>query len=173
MRTFLAHTILVGLLACTAVSSADAGPWGTTRRSSRVTPSPRPAPARSFAAENRALALINAHRRAHGLRLLRADDRLAAVARAHAYDMARRGYFSHADRRGQSPFDRMARGGIRYRAAAENLAVASTTDQAVAAWMDSHGHRANILGRRFTHTGIGMARSTSGRLYIVQLFADY
>ena len=87
MRTFLAHTILVGLLACTAVSGADAGPWGTTRRSSQVTPSR--GRRRRCSRLRTGVGLINAHRRAHGLRLHAPTTGWPPSPRP-AYDMARR-----------------------------------------------------------------------------------
>ena len=102
------------------------------------------------------LALVNAERQSNGLPPLEMDDRLSSVARAHSIDMAQRGYFDHTDPDGQSPFDRIGAAGIAYFAAGENIAWgAATPESVVKGWMDSPGHRANILNEKFTRIGIG------------------
>lgn len=124
----------------------------------------------STADEQQALSLLNRDRAAHGLPALKANSQLTALARNYAQDMIRRGFFSHNNPEGQSPFDRMRQAGISYKYAGENLAVNSSVAGAEAAFMNSPGHRANILNANYTEVGIGVVRSSSGSLYVVQEF---
>ena len=95
-------------------------------------------------AEGQVLALINAQRAAAGCGALVADRALAAVARAHSADMRDRDFFSHTNPDGLDPFERAAAAGLYARA--ENIAYGQPDPAAVmAAWMNSAGHRANIL----------------------------
>lgn len=123
--------------------------------------------------ERQALELLNADRAQHGLPPLKHDARLAQVARNHARDMAENHFFSHTNLAGQSPFDRMDAKGISYIAAGENIAQHYHVPEMQAGWMNSPGHRANILCDYFTHVGIGLYRTADGELYGVQLFAGY
>ncbi|MCP6429200.1 CAP domain-containing protein, partial [Klebsiella pneumoniae] len=84
------------------------------------------------------------------------------LARNYAQDMLNRNYFSHYSPEGQSPFDRMKQAGITYSAAGENIAINRTVQQAEAAFMNSSGHRANILNSTYTKVGIGIAFDKSG-----------
>ncbi|MEX1123614.1 MAG: CvpA family protein [Patescibacteria group bacterium] len=102
------------------------------------------------------LELINQERAKAGLKALIWDDALAKVARAHSTDMFARGYFSHTDPDGKSPFDRISQAGITYKAAGENLAYAANVELAHNGLMRSPGHRANILEVDFGRIGIGV-----------------
>ena len=102
--------------------------------------------------ENALLAAINATRRAHGLVALRIDPRLELAARAHSNDMLRHDYFAHGDFGG-----RMLRFGVRGRLMAENLAWGTGTLAALTAvawWMASPPHRANLLRRDLRRVGL-------------------
>ena len=123
--------------------------------------------------ERRVFELTNAERIKNGLRPLIWSDSLAAVARAHSEDMAHNGYFSHTGLDGSSPWDRLARAGIQYWNAAENICAGySTPEAAVNAWMNSSGHRANILNGSLTHLGVGVAYLDNSRYryYATQMF---
>jgi uncharacterized protein YkwD len=120
--------------------------------------------------EQQALTLLNNDRAANGLPALKANSQLTQLARNYAQDMIRRGFFSHYNPEGQSPFDRMKQAGISYKYAGENLAVNTSVANAEAAFMESSGHRANILSPNFTEVGIGVARNASGQVYVVQEF---
>ena len=99
--------------------------------------------------EGQVLALVNAAAGGRGLRTALAADRLAAVARAHSADMRDRAFFDHVDPDGLDPFDRAERAGLRARA--ENIAYGQPDPAAVMdAWMNSPGHRANILNCSLT-----------------------
>jgi uncharacterized protein YkwD len=92
------------------------------------------------------IALTNQERAQHGCPALTADDQLTNAAQGHSSDMAINDYFSHTGLDGSSPFDRMAREGYEYSRAAENIAVGySTPERVVEGWMNSEGHRKNIL----------------------------
>ena len=128
-----------------------------------------PQPAGGSGAEAQVLTLVNAERAAAGCRALVADPALAAVARAHSQDMRDRGFFSHENPDGLSPFDRAERAGISARA--ENIARGQKDAAAVMdAWMNSSGHRANILNCGLTRLGVGVAEGSGGPWW-TQLFA--
>jgi uncharacterized protein YkwD len=100
--------------------------------------------------------LINTQRQSRGLAPLAWDPAAADVALAHSSDMATRGFFSHVNPDGASPFDRMSAAGIEYIRAGENIAFGFTSAQSVfEAWMASPGHRGNIENAAYTHHGVG------------------
>ena len=114
------------------------------------------------------LALANAQRAAAGCGPLTADPALANVARAHSADMRDRGFFSHTNPDGLDPFDRAAKAGLSARA--ENIAYGQPDPAAVMdAWMNSAGHRANILDCSLTRLGVGVAEGSGGPWW-TQLF---
>jgi len=106
--------------------------------------------------ETSVLTIVNQERSKAGLKPLQMDWELQRVARIKACDMATTGYFSHQSPDYGSPFDMMKNYGISYRTAGENIAKGQRTPQEVMnAWMNSTGHRANILKGDFTHIGVG------------------
>jgi uncharacterized protein YkwD len=111
--------------------------------------------------------LVNAHRTSMGLAQLTWDAEVAAVAQAHSQDMVARGFFSHTNPDGESPFDRLRAAGIAYSAAGENIAYGYPTPASVlAAWLGSDGHRANIENANYTHHGVGLAGTDWTHLFI-------
>ena len=124
------------------------------------------------AQELRAFDLVNAERTDQGIEALTPDDALHAVARAHSQDMIDRNFFDHTNPDGDDPFDRMTDAGITYTAAAENIQWNDFPDPvatAVDGWMNSPGHRTNILNATYTHTGMGVAVD-NGKYYFTQVF---
>ena len=112
--------------------------------------------------------LINDIRAQYGLSALKANAELSRVARIKSQDMRDRGYFSHTSPTYGSPFDMMKSFGIRYRTAGENIAMGYRTPQSVVdGWMNSEGHRANILNSSFTEIGVGYVASGN---YWTQMF---
>lgn len=106
--------------------------------------------------EQQVIDLTNQERAKHGLNALQVDSELSKVAREKSKDMANNHYFSHNSPTYGSPFDMMKQFGITYRTAGENIAMGQRTPQEVVqAWMNSEGHRANILNKNFTHIGVG------------------
>lgn len=122
------------------------------------------------AAEARAVQLLNADRAKYGLPALKVNSKLTSLAGKYAQDMINRGYFAHNNPEGQTPFDRMKAAGISYTYAGENLAINSNVDAAQVAFMNSSGHRANVLSSHFTEVGIGVRYAPSGPVYVVQEF---
>jgi len=94
----------------------------------------------------------------HGLPELVMDERLREIARRHSVDMFQRGYFSHINPEGKTPFDRIQAGGVSFIIAGENIAIAPTVSIAHQGLMDSQGHRENILRSQFRLVGIGAAQ---------------
>ncbi len=112
--------------------------------------------------------LTNAQRQKNGLKPLTMDPHLSSVARKKSVDMASNNYFSHNSPTYGSPFDMMRDFGIQYNTAGENIARGQTTaEQVVNSWMNSEGHRRNILNPNFTHIGVG---HTSNGNYWTQMF---
>ncbi len=101
--------------------------------------------------------LMNDHRASVGCPPLSWNDGVAAVAQAHSQDMVDRGFFSHTNPDGESPFDRLTEAGIAYSRAAENIAWGHpTADAVLSAWLGSPGHRANIENCLLTQHGVGL-----------------
>lgn len=118
--------------------------------------------------EQEVIRLVNDIRVQNGLKPLTYDWQLARVARYKSEDMRDNRYFSHTSPVYGSPFQMIKNFGITYRSAGENIAKGYTTPEAVVnGWMNSAGHRANILNASFTHIGVGYAGD--GR-YWTQMF---
>ena len=116
------------------------------------------------------LSLVNSQRAANGLSPLTLNSNLSRVAQAKAEDMKNRNYFSHTSPTYGSPFDMMKSFGISYRTAGENIAKGQKTPSAVmTAWMNSAGHRKNILNANYTQLGVGYVYN-NGSPYWVQMF---
>lgn len=100
--------------------------------------------------------LTNAQRSKNGLPALKADTQLNSVAQKKSLDMQQKNYFSHTSPTYGSPFDMMRDFGVTYKSAGENIAQGQRTPQeVVTAWMNSEGHRRNILSANFTNIGVG------------------
>lgn len=105
---------------------------------------------------NEQLAIINAERAAAGCGPLALNPKLTAAAQGHSEDMAARNYFSHTSLDGTSPSQRVTRAGYDWQMTGENIAAGHATVAGVMQrWMDSDGHRANILNCSYTEVGIG------------------
>ncbi|MFJ8415056.1 CAP domain-containing protein [Bacillus paramycoides] len=110
--------------------------------------------------EQRVVELTNAERTKQGLPALKIDTELSKVARIKSEDMQKNNYFDHNSPTYGSPFDMMKKFGISYKSAGENIAQGQRTpEEVVQAWMNSAGHRANILNSGFTHIGVGYVES--------------
>jgi uncharacterized YkwD family protein len=119
-------------------------------------PSCDPAGNSSFEAE--VISLINQERANEGLPALSNQSQLTSAARTHSDDMACNNFFSHTSPTTGSPFDRITAAGYSYSAAGENIAAGYGSPSAlVDGWMNSSGHRANILSTNFTQIGVGYA----------------
>ncbi|MCM1328798.1 MAG: CAP domain-containing protein [Ruminococcus sp.] len=118
--------------------------------------------------EKEVVTLVNGIRKEYGLGELTLNTELSAVARAKSQDMKDNGYFSHTSPTYGSPFDMMKTFGISYGTAGENIAMGYRTPEAVVdAWMNSEGHRANILNSSYKEIGVGYVSSGN---YWTQMF---
>ncbi|NOU99636.1 CAP domain-containing protein [Paenibacillus planticolens] len=118
------------------------------------TPPAQTAPSQSAYA-SQVVTLVNQERAKAGLKALTSDSALTAMALDKAKDMYNNGYFDHTSPTYGSPFDMMSSYGIRYSYAGENIAKGQPTPQAVMdAWMNSSGHRQNILSPNYTKIGV-------------------
>lgn len=121
--------------------------------------------------EQQVINLTNQERAKYGLPPLKANWELSRVARYKSRDMRDTGYFSHTSPVYGSPFTMIKNFGISYSSAAENIAMGQTTpSEVVKAWMNSAGHRRNILSKDLTYIGVGYAKGGSGRHYWTQMF---
>lgn len=125
--------------------------------------------------ERRAFELINAERRARGQKPLAWDGSLTRVARFHSENMARQGFFNHIDRNGSDIRERAYAHGVGgWKVLGENIAYNQGYPDpaafAVERWMTSSKHRENILNGEFTHAGLGVARTSDGRVFFTQVF---
>lgn len=121
--------------------------------------------------EREVIRLTNAERQNRGLAPLQIDEEVSKVARIKSQDMRDRGYFSHQSPTYGSPFDMLRNYGVSYRAAGENIAAGQRTpQQVVQAWMNSQGHRQNILNSNYTHIGVGHVQGGSYGHYWTQMF---
>ncbi|MEC1489268.1 MULTISPECIES: CAP domain-containing protein [Bacillus] len=120
------------------------------------------APSSVSAYEKKVVELTNAERQKQGLKPLQIDETLSKSARAKSQDMKDKNYFDHQSPTYGSPFDMMKSFGISYKTAGENIAKGQKTpEEVVKAWMNSEGHRKNILNPNFTHIGVGYVESGS------------
>lgn len=118
--------------------------------------------------EQEVVKLINVERANAGLPALKNDWELARVAESKSQDMHDKQYFDHTSPTYGSPFDMMKTYGITYKSAGENIAQGQkSAAEVVKAWMNSEGHRANILSKNFTHIGVGYVKDGN---YWTQMF---
>lgn len=154
----------------TTTPTTTSGNTTTTKPTTSTTPTTTTSTGNPTADEQRALQLLNADRAKQGLPALKFNAKLTSLAERYAQDMINRGYFAHNNPEGQTPFDRMNAAGISYKYAGENLAINSSVDTAEVAFMNSPGHRANILSSNYTEVGIGVRYAPNGSVYVVQEF---
>ena len=120
--------------------------------------------------EQTILNLVNQERRKNNIPELKLDWEISRVARYKSQDMCEKNYFNHNSPTYGSPFDMLKKFNISYQTAGENIAKGQKTAQAVMnSWMNSQGHRANILNKNFTKLGIGFYEKNNS-IYWTQLF---
>lgn len=123
--------------------------------------------------ESELLRLTNIERQKAGLPALRLSPKLSKAAQSHAIDMAKNNYFSHTGKNGSSMASRARLIAYQYSFIGENIAAGlATADGTIRQWMNSSGHRRNILNRNFTEIGFGYANSPNSEYnhYWVQVF---
>ena len=133
-------------------------------------PAPAPAPTGDEAAAAEVLRLVNIERAAAGCAAVTVNPVIAGVARAHSQDMADQAYFSHTSLDGRSPWDRLGAAGYTD-GSGENIAAGQATAQDVmSGWMNSPGHRANILNCSSATMGVGIGHGGPYGIYWTQVF---
>jgi uncharacterized protein YkwD len=123
--------------------------------------------------ENRLLDMINQERKKKEVPPLQFSPALAKLARAHSANMAKQMKDDHT-LDGKTPFDRMRDAGYQFKRGGENIAKgdpAVSLNDLVRAWMESKGHRENILNPEYSETGVGVAKGNDGKVYYTQVFA--
>nr|WP_235657232.1 CAP domain-containing protein [Clostridioides difficile] len=115
--------------------------------------------------------LVNVERAKAGLNPLTLDSSISNVATKKSQDMIDNNYFSHNSPTYGSPFDMLKKFGISYKTAGENIAMGQKTPKEVVnAWMNSEGHRKNIMNPNFSKIGVGVAQKSGGSIYWTQIF---
>ncbi|WMJ78834.1 MULTISPECIES: CAP domain-containing protein [unclassified Sedimentibacter] len=123
--------------------------------------------------EQRVVQLVNVEREKNGLNPLVLDSSISNVARAKSKDMADNNYFAHQSPTYGSAGDMLRNFGINWSAWGENIASGQNTpEQVVNAWMNSEGHRANILSTNFGKIGVGYVTDSNGTPYWTQMFTN-
>ncbi|WP_411083343.1 sigma-70 family RNA polymerase sigma factor [Streptomyces sp. cmx-18-6] len=150
--------------------TARATPTKSTRppapSSAAPAPKPPPAPAPPASTSGEVLQIVNAERAKEGCGPVTSNDLLATAAQRHSADMAARDYFAHTSPDGTDPGDRITAAGYRWSTYGENIAKGQRTPADVMqAWMNSPGHRANILNCSFKEMGIGKQDSGGGPVW--------
>ena len=120
--------------------------------------------------EQTILDLVNKVRREAGLVELKVDTQMVNVARLKSQDMEDNNYFSHTSPTYGTPFEMLKSFGVSYKTAGENIAGHSTAENAFNAWMNSSGHKANILNSNYNYTGIGIVSSNRYGKMFTQMF---
>lgn len=157
----------------TIINTKPSTPTTTTTPAKPVDTAPTASVSGLSAIEAEVVRLVNIERQKEGLQPLVASTELSNVARKKSEDMAQKNYFSHTSPTYGSPFDMMKSFGISYRTAGENIAKGQLTAQSVVnAWMNSSGHRANIMNPSFNKIGVGHFKSSNGTNYWTQMFTN-
>jgi uncharacterized protein YkwD len=161
-------TAALGAASPTAASPAAAAP-ATSRPATTKT---SPAGTGVAAYEAQVLTLVNQERAKAGCGALTNNSKLASAARAHSADMVAKGYFDHTTPSGVTAAQRITNVGYRWSSMGENIAAGQRTPADVMrAWMNSAGHRANILNCGFRNIGVGLAYDSKHTPYWTQDFA--
>ncbi|MBQ3080637.1 MAG: hypothetical protein IJC48_11685 [Clostridia bacterium] len=124
--------------------------------------------------EMQMLSLVNEDRARYGLPPLILDPTLSAIARIKAEDMLNNGYFAHKSPTYGNMKNMLKQFGVSYAGASENIARSRSIYHAEAAFLSSStGHRQALLGKSWTHIGIGVAVTEAGFVYVSQVFVRY
>ena len=155
---------------------ADAAPSASLRTAARIAPPPPPSTPALPAddrAEQRIVELVNAERTSRGLRPVAAQSELARAAEIHGLDQRNRSChnLTHTGSDGSNMVDRVNRTGYQWSRLAENIACGYANAASVMnGWMNSSGHRRNILNPDLAQVGVSLERSDRGATYWVQVF---
>lgn len=173
---FSALPILILTAVLLPLAGCEQGSQRLPRQEETTAPiaeAPNPQATATAAMEDRIAKRINQIRQQEGLDPLQPNQQLAQVARDYSQQMANQNFFSHTSPQGETPAERVRSAGLHYRMVGENLFkatnVSSPVPAAVEGWMNSPGHRRNILQSGYTRTGVGVWRDQN-TYYVTQLF---
>ena len=172
--TFIGSLFAVKAIRLPAIASLHATPPTQTTNAPPAPPN-KPIILAQSRFDAQLLQLTNEQRRRAGLQPLRLSSKLGQAAQSHAQDMARNNIFSHTGSNGSTMVDRVKKVGYSYSTIGENIAAGGATPAAtIQQWMNSPGHRRNILNPSFTEIGFGYvaAPNTEYRHYWVQVFGS-
>ena len=148
----------------TGTSTSESGTGDSDAQDSKVTQA-------EMTQAEAVLKLVNQERKKAGVSPLTLSDKLTSIANTKAKDMADKGYFSHQSPTYGSPFDMLKQFGVSYSYAGENIAAGQkTAEEVMNSWMNSSGHKANILNKNYTQLGVGFYRGGEYGTEWVQLF---
>jgi uncharacterized YkwD family protein len=152
-------------------TSNSSQPTSVKSTSESVSSTPSTTDSDILAVEREVVRLVNVEREKQGLKPLELDSKLSSIARKKSQDMKDKNYFSHQSPTYGSPFDMLKQFGVSYQTAGENIAAGQRSAQEVVdGWMNSKGHRENILNSSFTRIGVGYVSGGSYGSYWTQLF---
>ena len=135
------------------------------------TPTTPSTPTDIRALETEVIRLVNTERTKAGLSALVENNEISRIARIKSEDFIKNNYFAHNSPTYGTPFDMLRSFGITFTAAAENIASGQkTAAEVMNTWMNSSGHRANILNPAYNQIGVGVARDNNGNLFWTQMF---
>ena len=148
----------------TGTSTSESGTGDSDAKQSEVTQA-------EMTQAEAVLKLVNQERKKAGVQPLTLSDKLTSIANTKAKDMADKGYFSHNSPTYGSPFDMLKQFGVSYSYAGENIAAGQkSAEEVMNSWMNSSGHKANILNKNYTQLGVGFYRGGEYGTEWVQLF---
>ena len=170
LKTMTAQKAKIAVKQPTTTAAGPAKP--TTAAPAPAKPTTTAPAANSLGAyENQVVTLVNQERAKAGLAPLKINTKLAGVAERKAEDLRDKNYFAHNSPTYGSPFDMMKQFGITYTSAGENIAKGQKTPTEVMnGWMNSPGHKANIMNANYTEIGVGYVTDSNGTTYWVQHF---
>lgn len=146
--------------------TAAIGLFGVGGMLQQCAPAPAPVIVQVGGIQNASVNMVNQHRGNAGIGAVAVDSRLTSAAQSHANDMANRTRLTHTGSNGSNAGQRIAVYGYGASTWAENVAAGQTTpEEVVAAWMNSSGHRQNILNGRMSNIGVAAAKGSNGVTY--------
>jgi uncharacterized YkwD family protein len=156
----------------TAPATSNSAPKQTQPAASKTEQAPSSTTDSNVSAvEQEVVRLVNVEREKQGLKPLALDSKLSMVAGKKSQDMKDNNYFSHQSPTYGSPFDMLKQFGVSYKTAGENIAAGQhSAKEVVDGWMNSQGHRQNILNPSFTKIGVGHVTGGNYGSYWTQLF---
>ena len=148
----------------TGTSTSESGTGDSDAQDSKVTQA-------EMTQAEAVLQLVNQERKKAGVQPLTLSEKITSIANTKAKDMADKNYFSHQSPTYGSPFDMLKQFGVSYSYAGENIAAGQkTAEEVMNSWMNSSGHRQNILNKNYTQLGVGFYRGGQYGTEWVQLF---